>query len=190
MKRWLFLVGFCWLALTAAAQTQPLLRYWTDGNYASRADKVISLGDWQSAVDMRQLSPGVHIICMQMRDTSGQWTAPRSFLFVKTLAPEDTLPTVYSYWFDGDYASHVSGRYAYGKSLMFNTDGLSEGPHKLYVRLGDGLQSQLRSFLFVKPEEEDTMESVFNYCFDSTFVLASGKMSSGGRKAMRQGCSV
>jgi hypothetical protein len=246
MKRWLFLVGFCWLALTAAAQTQPLLRYWTDGNYASRADKVISLGDWQSAVDMRQLSPGVHIICMQMRDTSGQWTAPRSFLFVKTPAPEDTLPTVYSYWFDGDYASRVSGRYAYGTPMQFNTDGLSEGPHKLYVRLGDGLQSQvrsylylkvtevedtlptvysywidgdfasrvsgqfgygnslqfnmsnlsegihrlyvrlgdglqsqLRSFLFVKPEEEDTMELVFNYCFDSTFVLASGKIKSG-----------
>ncbi len=171
MKRWLFLVGFCWLALTAAAQTQPLLRYWTDGNYASRADKVISLGDWQSAVDMRQLSPGVHIICMQMRDTSGQWTAPRSFLFVKTPAPEDTLPTVYSYWFDGDYASCVSGRYAYGTPMQFNTDGLSDGPHKLYVRLGDGLQSQVRSYLYLKVTAvEDTLPTVYSYWFDGDYA--------------------
>ena len=181
MKRLLILVGFCWLALTAAAQTQPLLRYWTDGDYASRADTVISVGDWQSAVDMQQLSPGVHIICMQVRDTSGQWTAPRSFLFVKTPALEDTLPTVYSYWFDGDYASRVSGQFVDGTPMQFNTDGLSDGPHKLDVRLGNGLQSQVRSYLYLKVTEvEDTLPTVYSYWFDGDYAsCVSGQFVDG-----------
>lgn len=158
MKRLLLiLVGWLTLSLPSQSQSVYKMQYWFDGQYSTCVTDSNASGLWQIQLDVSHLSEGLHSINFHFRDTSDHWSSPRTYLFYKS----DTANLTYICWFDEDFASRQDGSVGTGNVLL-NVDSLSDGTHIVNVLLGEGANTLLKSWLFLKiPTTEQIEDSAY-----------------------------
>ena len=134
--------------------------YWFDGNDDTRVSGTMEGGLVRMNTD--GLETGLHTL--YVRIDNGQTVHLQSFLFMK-MPVQDTTARDYTCWFDQDMAHGISGRVVDG-NLLIPTEGLDAGFHQLYVKIGKGSKTQLRSYLFYKRPvtAQDTVQ--YTYWFD------------------------
>lgn len=139
---------FGWISIQA--QTPYQMQYWFDGHYSARLIDSSYTGIWQMQVDLDGLSDGFHTLYFHIRDTSGLWSSPRSYLFYKSIIVDSNdFDMVYTYWFDQDYARHHSDNLGDG-NLLLDVSQLSDGFHTVNVQIGNSRIASLQSSLFYK----------------------------------------
>lgn len=134
--------------------------YWFDGNDDTRVSGTMEGGLVRMNTD--GLETGLHTL--YVRIDNGQTVHLQSFLFMK-MPVLDTTARDYTCWFDQDMAHGISGRVVDG-NLLIPTEELDAGLHQLYVKIGKGSKTQLRSYLFYKRPvtAQDTVQ--YTYWFD------------------------
>ena len=183
MKQW-FLTLIGWLfCLTLIAQVpQYRMQYWFDGDYASHITESNITGVWQTQMEVSHLSEGFHTLYLHFQDTSGRWSAPRSYLFYQT-KPQNAQhdKDYYSCWFDQDATTPVSGTLNSG-TMLLDVDSLPDGFHTLNMQIGNARGTTLRTWLFYKVPQQDYTELALNYSYwfdhDATTPI-SGTLNSG-----------
>ena len=181
--RFIALIG--WLLLGSQlllAQPSYTCQYWFDGNYNSHFDTSVTTGHWQTLIETGHLPFGLHTLYMHLQDSSGRWTAPRSFLFLRT---EDTLSShapSYTCWFDQDRNGTLQQGIIGNGTLLIDVATIDNGLHTFNLQLGDGLAARLHSFLFYKVPMADSSGLYMTYScwFDQdTSTMQSGNVASG-----------
>ena len=164
------------------AQPSYTCQYWFDGNYNSHFDTTVTTGHWQTLIETGHLPFGLHTLYMHLQDTSGRWTAPRSFLFLRT---EDTLSShapSYTCWFDQDRNGTLQQGIIGNGTLLIDVATIDNGLHTFNLQLGDGLAARLQSFLFYKVPMADSsgLNMTYSCWFDqNTSTMQSGNVASG-----------
>ncbi len=128
----------------------PNVRYvcWFDQNYANRQTGTLESGNLLFDVD--SLEGGIHIFNLQFGD--GLDAELHSYIFYKELDYDSIFRnTEYVRWFDQDYANRQVGVVDSGYMLI-DINSMTIGPHYLNLQFGEGLEAELRSFLFYKVE--------------------------------------
>lgn len=91
----------------ASAQQINGYRYWYDDNTASATTIPVSATDelvLNTALPTGSITPGHHRITMQVRDSNGNWSAPRTNIFVRTSG----MVNGYRYWLNDDPTTLVT----------------------------------------------------------------------------------
>ena len=162
MRKLLLVLGFLTAGLSTLAQTLPC-RYWFDQNDGEAQQAVVVDGALQLPAGLPE---GFHVVYMQLGGDS--MSSVRSHLFYTPILTSTWSESVqYTYWFDRDFANRQEGMLG-ENPLTFPTDGLAEGFHVVYLRLGSGQEATLRNYLFYKETstEEWTTPVPFAYWFD------------------------
>ena len=122
-----FIVGTVPQAASAISKTE----YWFDGDVANHTE----LGTSVAAIDLTELSIGLHSITVRTQDDTGVWSIPVTQYFVIGTAPQAaTAISKTEYWFDGDAANHTE----LGTSIAtIDLTELSLGLHSITVRTQD-----------------------------------------------------
>ena len=175
MKRRLFIIICLLQCLIVKSQSLYQCQYWFDQEPPQTVTVNFSSNTAQMELDAASLSDGIHLLFIQVKDTTGMWCAARNYLFYKI--PEQINPVnpenvTYHCWFDEDFEHEQTGPFGMGQFLL-DADGLESGIHILYVALeGDGLSST-RSYMFYKMPEQinpANPENVTYHCwFDEDF---------------------
>ena len=175
MKRRLFIIICLLQCLIVKSQSLYQCQYWFDQEPPQTVTVNFNSNTAQMELDAASLSAGIHLLFIQVKDTTGMWCAARNYLFYKI--PEQINPVnpenvTYHCWFDEDFEHKQTGPFGTGQFLL-DADGLESGIHILYVALeGNGLSST-RSYMFYKmPEQINPVnpENVTYHCwFDEDF---------------------
>ena len=175
MKRRLFIIICLLQCLIVKSQSLYQCQYWFDQEPPQTVTVNFSSNTAQMELDAASLSDGIHVLFIQVKDTTGMWCAAQNYLFYKI--PEQINPVnpenvTYHCWFDEDFEHKQTGPFGTGQFLL-DADGLESGIHILYVALeGDGLSST-RSYMFYKMPEQinpANPENVTYHCwFDEDF---------------------
>ena len=161
--------------LIVKSQSQYQCQYWFDQEPPQTVTVNFNSNMAQMELDAASLIEGIHVLYLQVKDTTGMWCAARNYLFYKipeqinSVNPENVT---YHCWFDEDFEHEQTGPFGTGQFLL-DADGLENGIHILYVTLkGDGLNST-RSYMFYKMTEQINLtnpENVTYHCwFDEDF---------------------
>ena len=181
--RFIALIG--WLLLGCQlllAQPSYTYQYWFDRDYASHFDTTVTTGHWHTLIETGHLPFGLHTLYMHLQDTSGRWTAPRSFLFLRT---EDTLSShapSYTCWFDQDRNGTLQQGTIGNGTLLIDVATIDNGLHTFNLQLGEGLAARLHSFLFYKVPVADSsgLNMTYSCWFDQdTSTMQSDSVASG-----------
>ena len=175
MKRRLIIIICLLQCLIVKSQSLYQCQYWFDQEPPQTVTVNFNSNTAQMELDAASLSDGIHVLFLQVKDTTGMWCAARNYLFYKI--PEQINPVnpenlTYHCWFDEDFEHKQTGPFGTGQFLL-DADGLESGIHILYVALeGDGLSST-RSYMFYKMPEQinpANPENVTYHCwFDEDF---------------------
>ncbi|MBQ6306847.1 MAG: carboxypeptidase regulatory-like domain-containing protein [Bacteroidales bacterium] len=175
MKRRLFIIICLLQCLIVKSQSLYQCQYWFDQEPPQTVTVNFNSNTAQMELDGASLSDGIHVLFIQVKDTTGMWCAARNYLFYKI--PEQINPVnpenvTYHCWFDEDFEHEQTGPFGTGQFLL-DAEGLESGIHLLYVALEcDGLSST-RSYMFYKmPEQINSVdpENVTYHCwFDEDF---------------------
>jgi len=165
MKRW-FLALTGWLfCLTLQAQSpQYTLEYWFDRDYDSHVTQTHNIaGVWQIQMEMSDLSVGFHTLNLHIKDDTGRYYSPQSFLVYRVADSASLFTADYTCWFDQDYTNRTSGSLLQNNSLLLDVASLRPGFHILNVQTSSGLGADLQSFMFYKPADEVPPQYAKNY---------------------------
>lgn len=129
----------------------------------------------QMELDAVSLSEGIHVLFIQVRDTTGMWCAARNYLFYKKpeqINSANSENVTYHCWFDEDFEHEQTGQFGTGQILL-DADALESGIHLLNVALeGEGLSSTQTYMFYKMPEQINPTnpENVTYHCwFDEDF---------------------
>lgn len=161
-----------------AAASLATCEYWLDDDYANKTTAQASESN-VFAVDVSDLSTGVHFYNYRVADTNGGWSAPYRYLFY---VPETFVLSKnligYEYWMDDDYEhkTYVASSDE-NQSIIIDINELATGVHFFNHRAFDdngGIGSPSR-FLFYIPEHGATGDNRicgYSYSFNNveTFV--------------------
>ena len=186
MKRFSLIIGVLLLGLVVRAQSVSYpCRYWFDQDEEQIEVVTASNNLLQMELDVETLSPGIHLLYMQVKDTTENWCSPEHYIFYKvaTENPINTEDIVYHCWFDQDVEHMQSGPFGTGQFLL-NAAELEEGTHLLYVTLeNNGLLTSAENYLFYKVAVENPInpnEIVYRCWFDHDYsTLQTGVVGNG-----------
>ena len=91
----------------ASAQQINKYRYWFDDDVASGTTTTVAAADelaLNTTLPTGSMAPGHHRISMQVRDSDGNWSVPRTSFFVRTSG----LVNGYRYWLNDDLTTLVT----------------------------------------------------------------------------------
>ena len=91
----------------ACAQQINKYRYWFDDNVASGTSTTVAATDelvLNTMLPAGSMAPGYHRISMQVRDSDGNWSVPRTNIFVRTSG----LVNGYRHWLNDDPTTLVT----------------------------------------------------------------------------------
>ncbi|MFZ1618235.1 MAG: T9SS type A sorting domain-containing protein [Flavobacteriales bacterium] len=91
----------------ASAQQINKYRYWFDDNVASGISTTVVASDelvLNTMLPTGSMAPGYHRISMQVRDSDGNWSVPRTNIFVRT----NGLVNGFRYWLNDDPTTLVT----------------------------------------------------------------------------------
>ena len=196
MKRYLITINCLLFCLLLKSQSLYTCQYWFDEDYTQMATATFNDRTWQAELDVGTLSSGIHLLYVQVKDSTGIWCSPQNYMFYKAPA-ESTInvgDVVYHCWFDQDIEHRQSGSFQTGQFILDAGD-LDAGIHMLYVMLeGNGLAAA-QSYMFYKAPTESPInlgEVVYHCWFDQDiehkqsgsfqtgqFILDAGDLDAG-----------
>ena len=185
MKRILFLIGVLLLSHVMRAQSvRYACRYWFDQDQGQMVMASANDNLLQMELDASSLSPGIHLLFIQVKDSTDVWCPPQQYMFYKPLTeqPANMDNVVYHCWFDEDIEHIQSGLLGTGQFLL-NADDLAEGLHLLYVNLESSSLTTTKSYMFYKAftEQPASMDNVVYHCwFDHDYsTVQTGSLGNG-----------
>lgn len=166
MKRLLFIL--CLLCSAEVFAQHYTVEYWFDQNYGGHDTVSVNTSAWQMQLDVAQLDVGFHLLHLQVRDTVGAYSAPRSFVFYNSYNVDSVS---YRIWFDQNYADGQIGHFGNGNSLI-DVGALSKGFHIINIQFGVGPNTELHSYVFYKDYSPDSLFTNLNYVcwFDQDYA--------------------
>lgn len=173
MKRRLLLLICLLQCLIVKSQSLYQCRYWFDQDSVQTVTVTFNGNMAQMELDAGSLSEGIHLLSLQVKDTTGIWCATQSSLFCK-LPELNPVNVTYHCWFDQNFEQEQTGSFG-NRQFLLDAEGLACGLHTLSVVLeGDGLSSAY-SYLFYKAPEQINSANIDNvtyHCwFDEDFAL-------------------
>ena len=127
--------------------------YWIDNKIATRA----TLDESPATISLLDLTPGVHVLTVRVKDDAGLWSVPDTkFFIVPTKGEQEGLSIArYMYWFDNDTTNLISGTLTEPAAMLpITITNLEEGDHTVTWRVADnkGVWSECvtDSFTFTK----------------------------------------
>ncbi|MBP3471061.1 MAG: dockerin type I repeat-containing protein [Paraprevotella sp.] len=134
------------LTVTARAQVNYEYRYWFDNAHGQVRTGQSTVNAWQMDVPTDDLSLGMHILHVQVKDTV--WSAPVSRTFLKT---SDRSGLACRYWFDEDKGEHHSVQTWGQGAFPIDVSHLDDGMHCVHFQLeGKGAPTLPTTNVFLK----------------------------------------
>lgn len=134
------------LTVTARAQVNYEYRYWFDNAHGQARTGQSTVNAWQMDVPTDDLSLGMHILHVQVKDTV--WSAPVSRTFLKT---SDRSGLACRYWFDEDKGEHHSVQTWGQGAFPIDVSHLDDGMHCVHFQLeGKGAPTLPTTNVFLK----------------------------------------
>ena len=166
MKRLLFIL--CLIFSAEVYAQHYTVEYWFDQNYGSYDTVGVDTSVWQMQLDVAQLDGGLHLLHLQILDTVGHRSSPRSFVFYNSYNADSVI---YWVWFDQDYSGGHWGNLGNGNN-MIDVNGLAKGFHSMNLQLGNGSSAELHRYIFYKSYSPDSMFTNMGYVcwFDHDFA--------------------
>ncbi len=158
--------------------------YWFDTDFNSRVITFVApVQNYQlnTAIQTTGLTTGLHTLHVRFKDENNKYSSTASSFFLKTnnTATATNVMSAYEYWYDGNYATHVTGILPATQTVNFNqvlsTTGLTTGLHTVHFRFIDdtGKWSSVLSQFFVKQNNTGTPGAVqltyYQYWFDGNY---------------------
>jgi hypothetical protein len=141
--------------------------YWIDGIYSEKKSAKVSSGDIAIAVDVSQLSIGVHYYNFRAKNTDGVWGNLSRYLFyMPEPINDDAIVTDYEYWLDGEYSGKQTAKVSSGDiTIAVDISKLSAGVHyyNFRAKYSDGVWGNLSRYLFYVPETVNENASIASY---------------------------
>ena len=127
--------------------------YWIDNKVATRA----TLDESPAAISLLDLTPGVHVLTVRVKDDAGLWSVPETkFFIVPTKGEQEGLSIArYMYWFDNDTTNLISGTLTEPSATVpVIISHLDEGDHTITWRVADSKDvwsnAMTQSFTFTR----------------------------------------
>lgn len=117
----------------AGAQQIDAYRYWYDDNAASATTTTVAatpLLHLNTALPTGSLGAGYHRVSLQVRDTDGTWSVPRTSTFVRTSG----LVNSYRYWLNDDPSTVATASITPGATFSLVND-LAASPLERFFNL-------------------------------------------------------
>ena len=174
MRKYLLFALLLCIQLSAHGQTTYDYRYWFDMDEGNQHTGTSSTGSWNIEADLSGLDCSLHAIHIQVKDTSGVWSAPKTRYFVKM--PDRTLAGG-NYWFDNDFLSRQPLATVNGK-FDVDVSSMSETLHYIHFQANDaaGYVSSPFTSLFMKLPVEKSLS--YRYWLDNDqTTMKSGKLT-------------
>ena len=155
MRRCFLILSCLLLCLALKSQSLRTCRYWFDQNHEQAMTTTFDGNFFQMETDAGSLSAGLHTLCLMVKDTSGMWCSPQSYLFYQTSAELPTNPNdvVCHFWFDQDFTHKQTMPFGTGQFLL-NADNLEAGIHLLNILLEDEGLTTAEHYLFYQAVTE------------------------------------
>lgn len=174
MRKYLLFALLLCIQWSAHGQTTYDYRYWFDMDEGNQHTGTSSTGSWNIEADLSGLDCSLHAIHIQVKDTSGVWSAPKTRYFVKM--PDRTLAGG-NYWFDNDFLSRQPLATVNGK-FDVDVSSMSETLHYIHFQANDaaGYVSSPFTSLFMKLPIEKSLS--YRYWIDNDqTTMKSGKLT-------------
>jgi Pregnancy-associated plasma protein-A/CUB domain/Secretion system C-terminal sorting domain len=155
--------------------------YWLDNNFDNRTNagfSPVSTFDFNEAVDVNDLSYGLHAFNMRFMDNTNNWSATSTDLFVKEKVSASGSRKIvgYEYWYDDKLSNKINQTVTPTETytLLSNLDvtALSLGLHAFNCRFLDdaGEWSPTTTDLFLKAKSNNNLQIVgYEYWYDDKF---------------------
>lgn len=160
------------LALPSLMKGQVLTQglYWFDTETKPKTAELTGNLSFQFGADISELTPGLHMLYMQVCDTAGIYTAPIHRFIYK--AEGTSKVTELQYWFDTDTVPRASETLA-DNAFHINADisYLTTGLHMLYIQTKDdaGIYTAPKHRFIYKAEGTPKVTEL-QYWFDTDTV--------------------
>ena len=174
MRKYLLFALLLCIQWSAHGQTSYDYRYWFDMDEGNQHTGTSSTGSWNIETDLSGLDCSLHAIHIQVKDTSGVWSAPKTRYFMKM--PNRTLAGG-NYWFDNDFLSRQPLATVNGK-FDVDVSSMSETLHYIHFQANDaaGYVSSPFTSLFMKLPIEKSLS--YRYWIDNDqTTMKSGKLT-------------
>ena len=134
--------------------------YWLDDHSDERYYGTSETSQWSLQLDVADLSETLHHLHVQVKDTAGRWSSPRSTLFLRVPLVKDIKAR---YWFDNKAIIEAT---VTNGAQSIDVSGLSDGLHFFHyqVKGSGGAYSPVRTSLFLKSPV--TADLTARYWFD------------------------
>ena len=134
--------------------------YWLDDRSDERHYGTSATSQWSLQLDVADLSETLHHLHVQVKDTAGRWSSPRSTLFLRVPLVKDIKAR---YWFDNKAIIEAT---VTNGAQSIDVSGLSDGLHFFHyqVKGSGGAYSPVRTSLFLKSPV--TADLTARYWFD------------------------
>ena len=154
------------MGLSLSAQSVQYT-YWFDDQLDVRiTDSLTSTSHLQ--IEASHLPTGFHTMFMLLGSDSTVRLESFMFYITPPTLPPDTYGTQYTYWFDDNHESPITGTLT-GERMLIDCNSLDYGFHTLTMLLGTGATTRLESFMFyITPPTlpPDTYGTHYTYWFD------------------------
>ncbi|MDN3676460.1 T9SS type A sorting domain-containing protein [Flavobacterium paronense] len=184
MKRLYSLIMFFALAWTYGQNSIVGYEYWFDNNYNEKVNTVVApvpMLTINSSVATSGIESGIHTINIRSWDTNGLFSSILTSFFYKVpeQATFDRKIVTYEFWFDNDYANHISQTANNQQTFTLNTNivpsSLLSGIHTLNILFKDntGFSSSTLSNFFYKVPDQATFDrkiATYEYWFDNDYA--------------------
>ena len=177
MYRYLLLMLFMVLHCVARGQTEYVYRYWMDNASTVTFSDSSANKNWAVELDVSNLSEGVHTLHLQVRDTTGLWSNPRSNSFFK-YTPVDTNNVKMRYWFDN--GNEIKETQVSNGTHSLDISTLPWGIHSLLVKVENSQGVYLPAYhaLFLRTRHQS--EQLLARCYIGDSFYAEKQVASGG----------
>ena len=154
------------MGLSLSAQSVQYT-YWFDDQLDVRiTDSLTTTSHIQ--IEASHLPTGFHTMFMLLGSDSTVRLESFMFYITPPTLPPDTYGTQYTYWFDDNHESPITGTLT-GERMLIDCNSLDYGFHTLTMLLGTGATTRLESFMFyITPPTlpPDTYGTHYTYWFD------------------------
>ena len=133
------------MGLSLSAQSVQYT-YWFDDQLDVRiTDSLTTTSHIQ--IEASHLPTGFHTMFMLLGSDSTVRLESFMFYITPPTLPPDTYGTQYTYWFDDNHESPITGTLT-GERMLIDCNSLDYGFHTLTMLLGTGATTRLESFMF------------------------------------------
>ena len=170
------------MGLSLSAQSVQYT-YWFDDQLDVRiTDSITTTSHLQ--IEASHLPTGFHTMFMLLGSDSTVRLESFMFYITPPTLPPDTYGTQYTYWFDDNHESPITGTLT-GERMLIDCNSLEYGFHTLTMLLGTGATTRLESFMcYITPPTlpPDSYNMNYAYWLDNDYdhrtegTLANGQM--------------